>query len=46
MKCRKKAGKDPVFNPAELGIKDAEFWEEKYKETQGNKPGEKETLSI
>ncbi|MDM5309741.1 alanine/glycine:cation symporter family protein [Peribacillus frigoritolerans] len=30
---QKKAGKDPVFNPAKLGIKGAEFWEEKYKET-------------
>ncbi|MED4692040.1 alanine:cation symporter family protein, partial [Peribacillus frigoritolerans] len=38
---QKKVGKDPVFNPAELGIKDAEFWEEKYKEMQGNKPVER-----
>ncbi|MED4687607.1 alanine:cation symporter family protein, partial [Peribacillus frigoritolerans] len=30
---QKKAGKNPVFNPAKLGIKGAEFWEEKYKET-------------
>ena len=31
---QKKAGKDPVFNPVELGIKDADFWEFEYgKET-------------
>ncbi|WP_050184349.1 alanine/glycine:cation symporter family protein [Domibacillus robiginosus] len=42
---QKKAGKDPVFNPAELGIKDAEFWEEKYKETQGNETEKRKTLS-
>lgn len=26
---QRKAGKDPVFNPKELGIKNADFWEEK-----------------
>jgi AGCS family alanine or glycine:cation symporter len=30
---QKKAGKDPVFDPAALGIKDAEFWEHEYKQT-------------
>ena len=31
---QKKAGKNPVFNPVELGIKDADFWEFEYgKET-------------
>ncbi|MBT2759546.1 alanine:cation symporter family protein [Mesobacillus foraminis] len=28
---QKKAGKDPVFKPAKLGIEGADFWEEKYK---------------
>lgn len=27
---QKKAGKDPVFNPVDLGIKDADFWEHEY----------------
>ena len=27
---QKKAGKDPVFNPVDLGIKDADFWEFEY----------------
>lgn len=27
---QKKAGKDPVFDPAALGIKDADFWEHEY----------------
>ena len=29
---QKKAGKDPVFDPVALGIKDAEFWEHEYKQ--------------
>ncbi len=29
---QKKAGLDPVFNPKELGIKNADFWENDYKE--------------
>lgn len=28
--AQKKAGKDPVFNPVDLGIKDADFWEHEY----------------
>ena len=28
---QKKAGRDPVFDPVALGIKDAEFWEHEYK---------------
>ena len=28
---QKKAGKDPVFDPVALGIKDAGFWEHEYK---------------
>ncbi|RAP25920.1 hypothetical protein C2W64_02280 [Brevibacillus laterosporus] len=28
---QKKEGKDPVFNPQELGIKNADFWENEYK---------------
>jgi AGCS family alanine or glycine:cation symporter len=26
-----KDGKDPVFDPVKLGIKDADFWEHEYK---------------
>jgi alanine or glycine:cation symporter, AGCS family len=26
-----KDGKDPVFDPVKLGIKDADFWENEYK---------------
>ncbi|SDI32490.1 alanine/glycine:cation symporter family protein [Alteribacillus bidgolensis] len=29
-KEQKKMGKDPVFDPAKLGIKNAEFWEKEY----------------
>ncbi len=28
---QRKEGKDPVFNPSDLGIKDADFWENEYK---------------
>jgi AGCS family alanine or glycine:cation symporter len=28
---QKKAGKDPVFDPVVLGIKDADFWEHEFK---------------
>ncbi|QOT00350.1 alanine:cation symporter family protein [Brevibacterium sp. JNUCC-42] len=28
---QKKEGKDPVFNPQEIGIKNADFWENEYK---------------
>ncbi len=28
---QKKEGKDPTFNPQELGIKDATFWENRNK---------------
>ena len=28
---QKKAGKDPVFDPNALGIKNAEFWQHEYK---------------
>jgi AGCS family alanine or glycine:cation symporter len=31
---QKKAGKDPVFYPGKLGIKGADFWEEKQEEVQ------------
>lgn len=33
---QKKAGLDPVFDSTKLGIKNAEYWEGGYKETQGN----------
>ncbi|MCI2255375.1 alanine:cation symporter family protein [Domibacillus sp. PGB-M46] len=42
---QKKAGKDPVFNPEKLGIKGAEFWEGKYKETQREELEERKYLS-
>ncbi|WP_164984882.1 sodium:alanine symporter family protein [Ammoniphilus sp. CFH 90114] len=29
---QKKEGKDPVFDPVKLGIKDADFWEKEYKQ--------------
>jgi alanine or glycine:cation symporter, AGCS family len=32
---QKKAGRDPVFDPVALGIKDAEFWEHEYKHDGG-----------
>ncbi len=31
---QKKAGKDPVFDPVKLGIKDAEFWEKEYQSSE------------
>ncbi|PGL72950.1 alanine/glycine:cation symporter family protein [Bacillus sp. AFS055030] len=31
-----KAGKDPVFEPAKLGIKNADFWEKEYKYQNSN----------
>ncbi len=37
---QKKEGKDPVFDPVALGIKDADFWENEYK-----KPATKEEIS-
>jgi alanine or glycine:cation symporter, AGCS family len=33
---QKKAGLDPVFDSTKLGIKNAEYWEGGYKESQGN----------
>jgi len=36
---QKKAGKDPVFDPVALGIKDAAFWEHEYK--YGDEPVKK-----
>lgn len=33
---QKKAGKDPVFDPVALGIKDADFWEHEYKQDDGS----------
>jgi AGCS family alanine or glycine:cation symporter len=29
---QKAAGKDPVFDPVSLGIKNADFWENEYKQ--------------
>ncbi len=33
MRNRKKEGKDPVFDPQELGIKGADFWVDYNKKT-------------
>jgi AGCS family alanine or glycine:cation symporter len=33
---QKKEGKDPVFNPKELGIKNADYWEQEDKEKKTN----------
>ena len=30
--CQKKEGKDPVFDPKEIGIEGAEFWESRQAE--------------
>lgn len=31
---QKREGKDPVFDPVKLGIKDADFWENEYKQSK------------
>lgn len=33
---QRKEGKDPVFNPKELGIKNADYWEQEHKEKKSN----------
>jgi AGCS family alanine or glycine:cation symporter len=43
---QKKEGKDPVFEPAKLGIKGADFWEEEYREIEEDIPVEKNKLSM
>jgi AGCS family alanine or glycine:cation symporter len=39
-KAQKKAGKDPTFDPIKLGIKNADFWEEKLKANEEINPSE------
>src|SRR5699024_5196857 len=39
-KEQKKSGKDPVFEPLRLGIKNADFWEEKNKKEASNSESE------
>lgn len=43
---QKKEGKNPVFDPIKLGIKDADFWENEYREVELDIPTEKNKLSI
>ncbi|MGM0884125.1 MAG: alanine/glycine:cation symporter family protein [Bacillota bacterium] len=43
---QKKAGKDPVFDPVKLGIKDADFWEKEYQHTELVEPNRNNTLSL
>ena len=43
---QKKEGKDPIFEPAKLGIKGADFWEEEYRGIEEDIPTEKKTLSM
>ncbi|MCC0567573.1 alanine:cation symporter family protein [Brevibacillus borstelensis] len=38
---QKKQGKDPVFDPVKLGIKDADFWEKEYKYHDASEPKRK-----
>lgn len=38
---QKKQGKDPVFDPIKLGIKDADFWEKEYKYHDASEPKRK-----
>jgi AGCS family alanine or glycine:cation symporter len=33
---QRKEGKDPVFSPSELGIKNADFWENEYGKDEKN----------
>ncbi len=42
---QKKSGKDPVFRPDQLGIKGAEFWDEKYKMTTSREIQQKRSIS-
>ncbi|MCI2255384.1 alanine:cation symporter family protein [Domibacillus sp. PGB-M46] len=42
---QKKEGKDPVFDPAKVGISDAEFWEKEYRQTEYLEQEERRTIS-
>ncbi|CEH30809.1 Amino acid carrier protein [Aneurinibacillus migulanus] len=42
---QKKEGKDPVFDPVKLGIKDADFWEKEYKYVPPTESNDSKTLS-
>ncbi|RBW68518.1 alanine/glycine:cation symporter family protein [Bacillus taeanensis] len=43
---QKKAGKDPVFKPSNVGIKGADFWEEEYKETPSHLSKERKSVPM
>lgn len=43
---QKKEGKNPVFDPAKLGIKGADFWEKEYREVEQDIPKERKTISM
>jgi len=36
--AQKKQGLDPIFNPKALGIKNADYWEERYEQEQSSSP--------
>ncbi|MBY6199366.1 alanine/glycine:cation symporter family protein [Vibrio hangzhouensis] len=38
--------KDYTFNPVALGIQGADYWEERYKRRQGEKPKSEETITV
>ncbi|UOF90976.1 alanine:cation symporter family protein [Fodinisporobacter ferrooxydans] len=41
---QKKAGNNPLFEPAKLGIKGADFWEKEYKEIEQDMPKESKAI--
>ncbi|WP_307340530.1 alanine/glycine:cation symporter family protein [Caldalkalibacillus uzonensis] len=41
---QKREGKDPVFDPAKVGINDADFWEKEYKHEEFSAPTQGKTL--
>ncbi|EGL82422.1 sodium:alanine symporter [Caldalkalibacillus thermarum TA2.A1] len=43
-KSQKKEGKDPVFDPAKVGISDADFWEKEYKYEEFSAPNQGKSL--
>ncbi|WP_409304714.1 alanine/glycine:cation symporter family protein [Peribacillus sp. SCS-155] len=43
---QKKAGKDPVFNPARVGIQGADFWEEKHRDFPNTELAESRSVTI
>ncbi|MCI2255383.1 alanine:cation symporter family protein [Domibacillus sp. PGB-M46] len=43
---QKKAGKNPVFDPVKLGIKEADFWEKEYGKVEQDIPAEQDKLPV